>query len=114
MNTTITLDDNEQFFFDNSGWAQFPDENPDHARARNAMQLAQAERLAVRNGWHVCWVQDSDALETDPDGGPVYGALLRDGKNESLGSLWGITLEGSPPGDPYCRVVAAELADEAL
>lgn len=100
-------------------------------RAECALSLARAEVLleqACELGLaEVEWVYD----DMPYDGGDVYTAdevaakfesnewtgpygcvVTVDG--ETVASLWGIVVGPRGTGDPYCRVVAAELADEAL
>lgn len=115
-NATITLTDDEQFFYDNAGWGYDPKrETAEHGRACGAVLLASAERqMQLTEGAEVTWEDDPEPWDGDvPWDGPVYGAVLRKG-SEVLGSLWGITLAGELGSDPYCRVVAAELALEHL
>jgi hypothetical protein len=129
---TLTLTEAEQFFWDHAGWAHYPDETPEHGRARCAIGLAEAERRLQRDeSAEVTWEEDDiqeDDCDCGDDHGTRYGAILRKTvtrydemtgeprKTEQiLGSLWGITFTtGAPETDPYARVVAAELADEYL
>jgi hypothetical protein len=124
-NATITLTDVEQFFYDHAGYSYDPaTESGEHGHARCAIELARAERLAEVKGWRVVWEDDGDferycACDDDDcpaKTGPAYGAVLYNDSGDVLGSLWGITFErGHDYGDdPYARVVAAELAWDAL
>lgn len=83
-----------------------------------ALNLARAEREAARRGWGVTWEPDDlqvnhvtefpDAYEAEPDTHEV--ALLRDRQGNLLGTLGCV----DDADDDYRRVVAAELAMEAL
>lgn len=123
-NVTITLTDAEQFFYDHAGYGYDPaSETPEDGRARGAVVLARAERTARNLGWFVDWEIDPDADTTPTDsyfvsGNPQWTATLYDTNGDVRGSLCGIDFaevyEVTPQSDPYARVVAAELAAEAL
>jgi hypothetical protein len=118
MNATITLDDAEQFFYENAGYGVMTGESVEHAKARCAVNLAQAERHAQVKGWYVEWEIDQDADITPTDsyfvsGNPQWAAILYDENGDVLGSLWGIDFAEAYE-VTYARVVAAELALEAL
>jgi hypothetical protein len=84
------------------------------------LDLARAERYAQQHGWTVTWEDDPDAdwswldqpgFEKERDRPhEVYFAVLRDAKGKVLASLGGIF----DPDEKYMRVVASELALEAL
>lgn len=103
------------FFFENAGWSYDPKkETSDQGKLRCAQALAHAEAEARKRGWSVCWDYDpepyqrGDAEERVPD--EVFVAILYDENTIPRASLGGI-------GDPtpeYRRVIAAELAHEAL
>lgn len=98
-----------RFFFANAGYIV-------GHRAECALGLARAEQHARDNDWQPEWVDDdcadlswmSDEEQRQPH--EVLGCILRDPAGHVLGSLWGIT----DPDHDYMRVVAAELAGEAL
>ena len=98
-----------RFFFEHAGYIV-------GQRAQCALALARAEQYARDNEWDAEWVADdfpdlswmADEEQRQPH--EVLGCILRDADGNSLGSLWGIT----DPDNAYMRVVAAELADEAL
>lgn len=98
-----------RFFFEHAGYVV-------GERAQCALSLARAERYARDNDWNADWVADdcpdlswmSDEEQRQPH--EVLGCILRDADGNSLGSLWGIT----DPDNAYMRVVAAELASEAM
>jgi hypothetical protein len=86
---------------------------------RNALALARAEALAHKKGFYCQWrIDDLDSSEWSDEKPPwrQYVCLLFNAKKECIGSLCGIDFgrEGSPIGDPYARVVEAELAHEAM
>lgn len=111
----------EAFFFEWAGYGYDPKtETPTQGRRHGAQRLAAAERAAWRNGAAFVWSVDSDLTSGEwCDEEPAYEqyqcALLdKDGKCQA--SLHGIDFgrEGFPSdGDPYRRVVEAELAQEA-
>jgi hypothetical protein len=117
----ITLTDAEQFFYEHAPYSVRPGEDEISARIRSAAALARAEAIAKGRGATVAWEEDDLAWLTESwracgdDHGQAWGAVLRDAEGTALGSLWGITFEShEPAGEPYARVVAAELADEYL
>jgi hypothetical protein len=78
-----------------------------------ALELARAERAADALGWRVEWRDDD--LPWDGDGPApryLYAAILCDDTGAVLESLGAIGV--NDPGDPYLRVVEAELASEAI
>ena len=96
-------------------------ETAEQGRRRCAKALADAELKSTLSGWSCKWEVDTDSSSADwPDGGEppyaVWGCTLRDEQGKSLGSLWSIDFgrEGEPWGQPYRRVIEAELALEAL
>jgi hypothetical protein len=131
VNATVTLTEQEQFFYDHAGWSYNPAaETPEHGRAAGAVLLARAETgLRRAPGTHVTWEPDPDADNEPADGYYVSGhpqwqaALVRyaperpdangDG-NVILASLGGIDLGDDGLYSAYRRVIEAELALEAL
>lgn len=117
-----------QFFFARAGFSYQPNtETRTQGRWRCARELAKAEQAARERGWSFRWVFDHhfDASDfaSEEEGGwsdeekaamVGYGCVMVDRDGEQLGSLWGITLADNSLADPYCRVVEAELASEAL
>lgn len=107
---TLTLD--QQFFHDNAGFSYDPrTETPEQGRIRGAIALAEAERVARNSGCFYEWDVDPDCDDTLY---PLYSCVMRDADHKLVGCLGGINFgpEGSPCGDPYKRVVEAELACE--
>lgn len=134
MSTTVQqhiveLPEAEQFFYDHAGWAYtFGTETPEAGRLRVAYLLAEAERwVQRRDAHHFVWEYDDDARLSDAgteyadwphywcslqwfDAGPFdTGTVL-----ESLGGIMLRDREDYTQGDPYVRVVEAELALEAM
>jgi hypothetical protein len=108
-----------QFFAENAGYSQRPDETDAAARLRSGTDLANAEAEAASRGWFVIWSIDRDAGRRR--GRPQWKAVLYDRGGGIRASLCGIDFsedysgyETGPQTDYYARVVAAELADEAL
>jgi hypothetical protein len=108
----------EQFFLEHAGWATPP------GREDCAILLAAAEARASAGGVSFHWEIDEDSSSADwksaeelrEDGGPyaVWGCVARDASGGCFASLWSIDFGpgGDPWGDPYRRVVEAELATE--
>lgn len=118
----------EQFFYDNAGFGYDPKtETEEEGKVKCAKALAKAEAFATEQGWSVTWEQSGEQygwqgetfdVITKPgfkgetfDG---YDAALYDEDGHFLGSIGGVTFaKNTPTGDPYKRVVEAELALEA-
>lgn len=113
----ITLSPAEQFFYDHAGWSYTQGEPAWSGRTRGAVMLAFAEQEAQARNWQTAWEYDPDGADCTcgDDHGPAYMAVLTDEDGRTLGILGGVTFATrSPDGDPYARVVSAELASEAL
>lgn len=93
--------------------------------AETATHLARAEEEAEERGWEVDWRPSEDAdiswmderqLQDLENGRiEIWDAVMLDEDGEVISSLGEITLDGTAVGgDPYTRVVAAELALEGL
>ncbi|MEN3280060.1 MAG: hypothetical protein V7607_1200 [Solirubrobacteraceae bacterium] len=101
---------------EHGGYSYHPTlETPEEGRVRCALALARAEReLQARSDVFVVWEDDCDG--TADGERPAWGCVLYRWRDEEvtspavLTSLWGID---APEGDPYRRVVEAELALEA-
>lgn len=118
-----------RFFLEHAGYATPP------GRAACALELARAEAglqcaLAYGEGsvdWREDWTPydpgdactEDEARERFASGewtGP-FGCVVAIGDDQhprAVASLWGIVLGPRGLDDPYCRVVVAELAAEAL
>ena len=120
------------FFLKHAGYSWDPrTETEQQGRIRSARALASAERDARRRGYYFCWSIDpctlsSDWFDGNEDGSRNYNpwqtwrcTLHGEGATfqGTVGaSLHGIDFghDGEPWGDPYRRVVEAELASEVL
>lgn len=115
----VTLTDREQFFYDNAGYSYDPaTETASSGRTRNAILLAQAESVLLREKWDVTWDIDPDA-DTEPSdnyfvsGAPHWMCEVKtsDGRTANLCSI-DLGHGKYPESEPYARVVEAELASE--
>ena len=116
-----------QFFYIHAGYSYDPaTETPEQGKARDAKQLAKAERRARHAGASFKWMIDSGASSADwiadnEDGGKnrepweVWCCVMYDEQGTIIASLHGIDFgrDKQPWGNPYRRVVEAELAFEA-
>lgn len=114
------VSEGERFFYDHAGWSYDPKtETAEEGRWRSARDLRSAEVHAEREGWYVEWESDPDGDYMDADtewaDWPHYQATLYDQDGNILTSLCGVMFadRGDETSDPYARVVAAELAEEA-
>lgn len=106
------------FFYANGGVVTTPGATLAESRMRCALTYARAEREAARREWEVTWEDDPiyvdhvkefpDSYDAEPTTHEV--ALLRDRQGNLLGTL-GCVDDAT---DDYRRVIAAELAMEAL
>lgn len=119
--TSHQLSEAEAFFYENAGYAYDPaTETPEQGRVRGARALAQAEIWLTEHDLEVQWEDDPDGQDFDRGTEyadlPHYAATLEDDNGTVLSSLSGVMFAdgGEPWGDPYARVVAAELALEAM
>lgn len=110
MNPTQKLTTDQAFFFENAGWCFDPlKETREEGRTRCALNLAAAEALARESGLSFQWTEDRYGAPNE------YGCILFDSQGNAGPSLWAIGFrdDESPwGGDPYRRVVEAELAAE--
>lgn len=116
-----------QFFHKHAGYSWTPGkETKAQGRARCAKALAAAEKAARESGAWFDWSIDpcassADWIERGKDGGPgrkpwqVWQCAMYDESGACVASLHSIDFgrDGEPYGDPYRRVVEAELASEA-
>jgi len=117
MKTTIALTPAEAFFHKYAGWSYDPlTETSNQGKIRCAKLLAKAEAQASAAGVQFQWEQDDITNREHTDEGNEYYlwqcVALHDGK--AIGSLSGVDFgEGKEPwGDPYARVVQAEIVSE--
>jgi len=121
-----------QFFFKHAGSSYNPaTETRMQGRIRGARALAKAERLARQRGYCFQWSihphsSSADWISNNEDGGrncspwQVWQCALH-GEGATFQGTVGASLhsidfgrDGTPWGDPYRRVVEAELAQEVL
>lgn len=125
MSVDKALSVSEKFFFEHAGYGRNPDETEAQARTRGAVELAAAEAMARDEGVSFQWSVDADVtsadwIEAGQDGSrdhnpwETWMCVARDEDGKHIGSLGGVDFGrgGSPWGDPYRRVVEAELALE--
>jgi hypothetical protein len=98
------------FFHEQAGYSYDPaTETPEQGQQRCAEALAAAEAWLMEQAGHtVEWLPDEDEANQ-------WGCIVRiDPRREA--SLWGIGFadDAEPWGQPYARVVVAELAQELM
>lgn len=109
-----------QFFMKHAGYSYDPKtETPMQGRIKCARSLAKAERAARDGGFSYQWHEDGVSDSTEFAKGKRYAlwiCLMRDASGAVVGSLCGIDFgrDKEPWGDPYRRVVEAELALENI
>ena len=115
------------FFLKHAGCSYGPGESKQQGRIRGARTLAKAERDARRGGFSYAWsldpcVRSDDWKEPNEDGGrngdpwQTWQCVMLNAEGHIVNSLHGIDFGrgGVPHGEPYRRVVEAELAIEGL
>jgi hypothetical protein len=106
------------FFLKHAGYSYDPQtETPLQGRIRCAKTLAAAERRAHDAGCSFEWrVDDIDSSDFDdsPEPWALWVCIARDANGNVFASLGGVDFgrDKEPWGDPYRRVVEAELAAE--
>lgn len=111
------MNEAEQFFYDHAGSSYVPaKETLEEGKVRGAKELAAAEQKLKEGPYFVSWETDDRPWDGDvPYDGPLWVAILWsvDGTSTSapLASLGSIACE---EGDPYQRVIEAELMVEHL
>lgn len=120
--TMSNYDDAVAFFYEHAGYSYDPEtETPEQGRQRSAELLAAAERDAVKRGYEIVWAVDDDPIwdddvqreTTDYD---QYVCSVYDADGVVLASLGSVDFGPgvTPESAPYGRVVAAEVALEAM
>lgn len=103
-----------EFFFCHAGYSYRPGEQtPLEGRMECARALAMAERWASENGVSFEWAEDDDPLECYGSSGRQWVCRAYDCEAELLDSLGSVDFgrDQDPwTGDPYRRVIEAELA----
>lgn len=116
----------EKFFYDHAGVSYNPaTETLEQGKVRGAKLYASAEQWARETGYSFEWGIDpyscsADWFDDNEDGGknndpwPAWKCVMYNEKGGVVQSLHGTDLGrgGTPYGDPYRRVVEAELALE--
>jgi hypothetical protein len=114
------------FFAEHAGGSYDPrTQTPEQGKQAGAERLALAEATARELGFSFEWSIDPDVTSADwvtkgrdgskgRDPWQTWVCLVHDADGEVIGSLGGIDFgrDGKPWGDPYRRVVEAELALE--
>lgn len=117
-----------QFFLKHAGYSyKTGEETPMQGRIRCARQLAAVERKARDGGFSYNWSVDPDIRSDDwiadnEDGGrncdpwQTWQCAMYNADGQIVNSLHSIDFgrDGEPWGDPYKRVVEAELALDGL
>ncbi len=112
--------DSVRFFYNQAGYSyNLKTETCEQGRMRGAKALAKAEAHAKDAGYVFEWGYDDVDSSEWSDETPPYAqwiCIMRDADGNVLASLGGIDFgrDGEPWGDPYKRVVEAELATEVL
>lgn len=109
------MNEAEQFFYDNAGYSYDPKtETKVEGRRRCAAALAAAERRLKDGPFFIDYEPDNEPWDGDvPYDGPIWyvGLYSVEGATDSR-LLGGMGMVACEEGDPYMRVVAAELALE--
>jgi hypothetical protein len=106
-----------QFFLKHAGYSVNPGETQIQGRRRSARELARAEQHASSMGVSFHWeVDDLDSSEWSDEEPPYpqWCCVARTADGKVFASLCGIDFgrDSEPWGDPYRRVVEADLATE--
>lgn len=116
MRPTQKLTPAQRFFFEQAGYSYGQGETPEQGRTRCAITLAAAEAQASAAGVQFRWEPDGMTNREWTDEGNEYGtwACAAFYNGECIGSLCGVDFGdgGKPWGDPYARVVQAEIVSE--
>lgn len=106
------------FFYERAGFSYNPaTETLEEGHLRSARELAEAEAYAEAHQWSAYWEDDYDRMEDEWADWPQYVCQVVDADGDPLASLGGVMFSdrGTPDdGDPYARVVRAELFAEAM
>lgn len=117
MTTVDSLTVAERFFYDHAGYSYSPaTQTPEQGHVESARRLARAEARLNAGPYFVSHEPDDRPWDGDtPYDGPLWTVTLwcvsGTADPEILGSLSSVACED---GDPYLRVIAAELASEYL
>ena len=117
-----------RFFLKHAGYRYRPSETKMQGRIRCAREMAKAERAARDGGFSYRWSVDETASSADwitadddykqgySDPWQVWQCAMLNSDGRVVASLHGIDFgrDGEPWGNPYMRVVEAELAGEGI
>ena len=111
----------QAFFWRHGGYSFDPlTETPEQGRKRCAINSADDESRGRAAGFSFEWQIDSDIDSSEWDDSPdpwsTWNCVCHDSSGRVVSSLSGIDFgrNGEPWGDPYRRVVEADLASDAL
>lgn len=115
---TTGVQDPVRFFYGEAGYSWGADETPDQGRMRGARTLAAAEARLKAGPYFVEFEPDPEPWAgCEPYAGPLWIVCLYRTPDDGLGAAELIGAIGQVPaeqGDPYLRVIAAELAAEHI
>lgn len=109
-----------QFFMKHAGYSHGPKETPMQGRIRCARSLAKDEAEALKRGFSYAWdvdpCTDSSDFSDESPAWSLWQCCMLNSDGRIVNSLHGIDFgrDGTPWGDPYRRVVEAELAGDGL
>ncbi len=109
-----------RFFMTHAGFSYAPGaETPAQGRYRCARRLAAAESRASRAGYSFDWTPSdewSSSFNSDAPAWQLWDCIMRDPAGEMITALCAVDFgaDGGPQGQPYRRVVEAEIACEVL
>lgn len=115
------LSRDELFFFEHAGYGWRPDQETEaEGKANTARVMARAEAEARHQGWTFHWKVDQDADSKDfaprVPRWDLWWCRARDASGRNRASLGAVDFgrDAEPWGQPYRRVVEAELALDGL
>lgn len=117
MRPTQKLTPAQAFFFEHAGYSYQPlTETPEQGRTCCAISLAAAEAQAAEHGVQFRWEPDGFTNREWTKEGEEYGTweCIAYHNDKVIGSLCGVDFgpDEEPWGDPYARVVQAEIVSE--
>lgn len=113
-------DQNIQFFYENAGFSYDPKtESPEEGRRRCAVEMSYEEQRARNLGYSFSWEPDdldSSEFSDDQPAWKLWVCTMYGPSGAVCNSLSGVDFgrDGIPYGNPYRRVVEAELAVEEM
>jgi hypothetical protein len=109
-----------EFFYQHAPWGYRPTETPETGRQRCAKALAEAEAYATDAGYRFRWEIDHDLTSEDfcddPNPWCLWICYMLDPEGTVVANLGGVDFgrDVEPWGNPYARVVEAELASDLI